>query len=114
MVCVFSVLSVHVRASIQCFSSVSLWVHPNTKYILFLCSVYYLTVNAVRSTALRGTPPNASVHHRNATGCLEMTASPSVRCTSDAGKIKVTCDNLQISLSFFHRSVLLLRLPDSG
>ena len=62
-------------------------------HILFLCSVYYLTVNVVRSTAMRRTPPNASEHHRSATGHLEITYFPSVRCTSDAGKIKVTCDN---------------------
>jgi hypothetical protein len=31
-----------------------------------------------------------------------MTYFPSVRCTSDAGKIKVTCDNLPIFyLAFF-------------
>ena len=55
-------------------------VHPNTKYILFLCSVYYLTINVVRS--MRRTPPKASEHYQNASGCLEITYFPSVhiRC----------------------------------
>ena len=45
------------------FTANRLRVHPNTKHILLLLSVYCLTVNE-RSTAMRGTPPNASEHHR--------------------------------------------------
>ena len=132
-------------------------VHPNTKYILFLCRVYYVTVNVVLpvtqvyiykkfcffllyikkkvifyiyipSYLISSQSINnkkyqvlvwlvsqvASELHRNASGCYEITYFPSVCCSSDAGKIKVTCDNLQIFYYYFHRSILLLRLPDSG
>ena len=83
--------------------------NPSTQYILFMFSVYYLTVlhlqyglqlcveRLERSTAMRRTPLNSSEHRRNSTGCLEMTYLP-----SDAGKITL------ISYLFSVLSSLLL------
>ena len=73
------------------------------KYLLHTISVQSLLLDRttldclVRSTAMRRTPPNASEHRRNSTGCLEMTYLP-----SDAGKITL------ISYLFSVLSSLLL------
>ena len=59
-----------------------------SEYLVHTISVQCLLLDhttldcVVRSTAMRRTPPNASEHRRNSTGCLEMTYLP-----PDGGKM---------------------------